>query len=277
MISLRDTQALFWRAMSWPTGIDDFLAQADAATREAFASTFADSPDFSRRERVTVYAESYFWRLSEVLREQYRVTAWLLGPVRFHNLVTDYVLQHPSGNPDIRAYGGPLLAFLADHAVASEVPGLMEVARVDRSMVTALDAADGPTADVATLAAVPLDAWPGLRLRPSVGLQLWSVARPYPTYWQTNDQEQPSPDPVPPLDGRTHRVQVWRHQYRVLHRSVPEAEARALQAMIEGAPFSEICAAAAGPAGDEAEASHVVQWLRRWLERGMVGAVETTP
>ncbi len=276
MTDLRQTQALFWRAITWPTGIDDFLAQADPNTRAAFEATFTATPEFGRRERMTVYAESYFWRLAEVLREQYPVTAWLLGPTPFHNLATDYVLRCPSSNPDIRRFGGPLLELLAEHAVAEQVPGVLDVARIDRAMVVALDDHDGPVATVEELATVPMQAWPGLVFVPSVGLKVCSCSRPYPAMWQANERGDPSPQPPAAPDDPPHQVLVWRHRHRVLHRSVPAAEARALRAMAQGSPFSEICVAAAGPEGDQADAAAVVQWLRRWLERGLIGRVQPT-
>ena len=58
-MTLAELQELFVRAVAWPTGVADFLAQADAETVAAFHGAFAETVAFSRVERIDVYAEYY--------------------------------------------------------------------------------------------------------------------------------------------------------------------------------------------------------------------------
>ena len=270
-MDLRELQALLLDAIRYPTGIDDFLAQADPAVRAAFDAELTQTPDLDRRRRMTIYAESYYWRLADVLGEQYRVVAWLSGPTRFHNLVTDYVWQRPSGSPDVRRFGRDLPDFIAGHPIAAELEGLDDLARVERAIVEAIDAEDRALLDEPALASRPLERWPVMRLVAAPWVQLLVTRRSYPELFAARGREEPSPDPIPPLDGRPHHVLVWRKELEVYHRSVRPPEARALRAMLDEASFERICSVAADPTeGDAAGPEQVVGWLRGWLGAGLV-------
>ena len=118
-LDLRRTQEFFWRAIAWPTGVRSFLAQADDATSQAFARTFVSGPDLDAAGRLEIYANAYYWRLHQVLTEQFSVAAEHLGVVRFHNRTTDYVLRCPSTHPDLRRFGARFSAYLAASATGA--------------------------------------------------------------------------------------------------------------------------------------------------------------
>jgi len=270
-MSLAKLQALFWEAIRHPTGVEDFLREADDATRQRFEAAFVDTPGFSRRQRMTVYAESYFWRLAEVLGQQYRVTAWLAGPKRFHDLVTDFVWERPSTSRDVRRFGTSFAQYLAGHPLASEVVGIEDLARVERSIVDALDRPNMDAVDASALAARPMEQWPSMRLVAAPWVRLWETRRSFPEADDQRREGVPSPDPVPALDGRPHHVLVWRQQLEVYHRSVPAPEARALTAMLAGETFERLCSAAASGANDDAAGpDQVVAWLQRWLAAELI-------
>jgi len=273
-MTLADEQALFWQAIRWPTGIADFLAQADEATREAFATTFEGNDAMDAIARMGVYAESYFWRLSDVLGEQYRVLAWLVGPTRFHNFVTDFVLHRPSRSPDVRRFGSRLPDYLAEHSLEAEFGGLAQIAEVERAIVHAIDVPDEPLVGRAQLQAIDVTAWPGMRLRLADHVRVRTTARSYPRAWAAWKAEEPSPDPVPPLEpDARHEVLIWRKRVEVFHRGISAAHAVAVRAMADGQPFQAICEAAL-----ECDASidppQLVAWLGRWLDDGLITALE---
>lgn len=273
-MKLRQLQALFWDAIRHPTGIDNFLDQAPAARREQFATALVDTPDFSRRARMSVYAESYFWRLSEVLGQQYRVVAWFAGPQRFHNLTTDFVWAHPSTSRDVRRFGRGFADYIAAHPIAAEIVGLEDLARVERAVVDALDSPNIALASAQTLQALPLPQWPSMTMLPPPWVKLVPTRRSYPQLDQGRRDALPSPDPIPPLDGLPHATLVWRRDLEVFHRSVTPPEARALTAMLQGASFERICSAAGDPShGDAAGPEQVVAWLQRWLDAQLVAQI----
>ncbi|MCR9164184.1 MAG: putative DNA-binding domain-containing protein [Nannocystaceae bacterium] len=261
-MNLRDTQALLWRAIAWPTGVDDFLAQADVETRQAFAETFADTPAFSRAARVQVYAEAYFWRLYEVAVDQYPVTAWIAGSVPFHDLITDFVLAHPSRTPDVRRFATGLASMLRTHPLERTHPGLAEVAAVDWAISDAVDRVDEERLSVAVLQRIPAPAWPTARFGLTRTAALLPCTLPYSTLRQAWAAEQP----VPVLERTPVTVLVWRQaDHDVYQRTLNPAEARALRTLDAGGTFAEACDAAAGPLANEASPADVAGWLQRWL------------
>jgi len=68
-MTIVELQRLLWQAITWPTGVADFLATTDDKTREAFRQAFVGTAELDAVARVNVYAESYYWRLHEVLEQ----------------------------------------------------------------------------------------------------------------------------------------------------------------------------------------------------------------
>ena len=270
-MSLSELQQLFWRAITWPTGIDDFLAQADERTRASFDRIFVGSERFDARSRMQVYAEAYFWRLFEVLREQYERTAWLCTPSPFHDLVTDYVLAHPSTDPDISSIGRGFPQYVRGHVEETRRPGLSGVALVEWTIFDTLDRADEPALAPESLARVPLDRWPSLRFIPRNTTTLVPCRLPFGELARAHERGASPPEPG--TEGRGGAVLAWRHGFEVFHRAPEAPEARALHGLIQGERFAGICDAAAGPRGDQARPETVVRWLHRWLTEGVVGDI----
>jgi len=257
---LEALQALFHRAIVHPTGVDAFLAEADDATRAAFEATFADTPAFDRRARMSVYADAYFWRLHGVLEDHFGLVAWLLGPARFRNLATDYVLARPSIDPDIRQLGARLPAFLVEHAECRRVPGLAELAAIEWAMVRALDIPQPEPLVAATLATLPPDVWPSMPLHALPSVALWPCHYDVTALLAAHD-DTPSPTTAP-VPGEPRQVLVWRHDHDVLHRTVDEPEATALVHVCAGVPFATLC--------ETHDAPIVVAWLSQWIEAGLL-------
>jgi hypothetical protein len=267
-MTLRATQELFWRAIAWPTGVADFLAHADEATRRAFADTFASSDGFDRVARMNVYANAYFWRLHEVVVVELELTAWLAGAPRFHDFVTDYVLQHPSRNEDVGRFAAGIPEALREHALERAVPGLADVAAVEWAIVCAIDGPDDHVLQADALAAIPTAHWPALQLHAVRTASLLECRLDFAALHRAMESAEAPPASPASSD---HAILVWRRPDLDVHyRSVAPPEARALRALLDARTFSELCDAAAGPRADEATPASVVAWLRRWLHDGLV-------
>jgi len=261
-VTLEQIQTLLWTAIRWPTGVEDFLAQASVETRRTFAATFAETPAFARGARVQVYAEAYFWRLYEVAVDQYPVTAWLAGGPPFHDFVTDFVLAHPSRTPDIRRFAAGLSDALRSHALEQTYPGIADVAAVDWAIGEAVDMLDEIRLRAAALQSVPAQSWPGVRFGLTRTAALIPCALPYSQLRRAWAQEQP----VPTVDVLPRTVLVWRQaDDDVYQRTLGDPEARALESIVRGGTFADACDAAAGPHANDASPADVAGWLRRWL------------
>lgn len=265
-MTLRATQELFWRVIAWPTGVEDFLAHADEATRRAFAETFASSEGFDRIARMNVYANAYFWRLHEVVADQLEVTAWLAGGPRFHDFVTDYVLQHPSRDADVGRFAAGIPDALREHPLERALPGIADIAAVEWAIVSAIDGPDDDVMHADALAAIPADRWPALRLHAVRTASLHACRLDFAALHRAMEA-----GATPSHAPSDHAVLVWRRPDLDVHyRSVAPPEARALHALLDARTFDELCNAAAGPTADEASPATVAAWLRRWLHDGLV-------
>lgn len=279
--ALAETQALMWRAISFPTGAADMLELAEPAVRDRYAAVFAETPSFTRMARLDVYANDYYWRLAGVLELHFPAVAWMLGHVQFHNLVTDYVLVSPSREPDLRRYSRDFPSFLSQHEAGQREPELVEVAWIELDRVQILDFADERPLSPVALETIELDRWPGLRFATSKTARLRANSRPFTPMFALCREGQAlgyARGRHPPQPGHT---LVWRKELTVYHREVEAAEARALLALLDGRSFIEICAAASGAeqldgvAGDAAAPMQVAGWLRRWVDDGLILAVES--
>lgn len=278
--ALAEIQALMWQAISFPTGAGDMLAASTPAVRERYAAVFAETPSFSRLQRLEVYANDYYWRLAGVLELHFPAVAWMLGHVQFHNLVTDYVLVSPSREPDLRRYSRDFPSFLSQHEEGEREPELVEVAWIELDRVQILDFPDERPLTREAFEAIELDRWPGLRFATSRTVRLRATSRPFtPMYVLCREGQSlgHARRRHPPQPGH---ALIWRRDLTVHHRDVEAPEARALLALLDGLTFLEICAAASGAtqieglAGDAAAPMQVAEWLRRWVDDGLIIAVE---
>jgi uncharacterized protein (UPF0276 family) len=275
-----EAQDLLWQAISFPTGVADMLATVSSSERDRYTELFAESSSFSRVQRLEVYANDYYWRLAGVLELHFPAVAWMLGHLQFHNLVTDYVLVSPSREPDLRRYSRDVPSFLEKHEAGIREPELVEVARIELDRVELLDLADEHPLSATALQSIELERWPTLRFATSQAARLRSTSRPFTPMFalcREGDSLVDARRRHPPQPGHT---LIWRRDLTVYHRDVEADEARALLALLDGRTFLEVCAAASGAddldgvAGDAAGPTQVAEWLRRWIDDGLILTIE---
>ena len=217
-------------------------------------------------QRLDIYANMYFFRLLDVLRDDYPATPALLGDVSFHNLVTDYLLAHPPAHFSIREAGRGLPEVLDGHAVRSLHPCAGDLARFERALNDAFDAADADPLTAADLSALPAERWPELRftLHPSFHpvVSEWPVQE----VRDRTDRQEAVVDPEP----RATRLGVWREGLVVRHRELSAVELSAVDAVQSGASFAAVCATAAELTGDTDAATYVAAALGRWVAQGWI-------
>lgn len=223
-------------------------------------------------ERLDVYANMYFARLLDVLREDVPVVARLLGAAHFHNLVTDYLLAHPPTHFSLRYAGAALPEFVAAHPLARERPWLGDLTRLEWALADLFDAADSPLLEAGALAGFAAEEWPALRFQVVPAFRLldldWAVHETWLAATDDGDAE------LPPPERRTTRLRVWRPGHQVLHREVDAVERRALHGLVERRPFAELCEDVGELVGAEQAPERVATLLAGWLADGLIARVE---
>ena len=249
---LRELQGLFWRSISRAPG----TLQPTAALLEVTEPGATRDP----AARLSIYADAYFWRLRDVLLEDFPRVAAILGPNRFDALVCDHLGDHPSTDPSISHVGRELAATIADRSYLP--PYLADLARLERARVEVFAAPDSAVLAADGLRQIPTERWPALRL--SVVPALNIVRAEWPVHRLWNDEGTLRPEPSPTF------LRVWRDKdCRVFHAALDRRELGAFERMVAGEPLETICAAFADL--PPVEAGHqAVALIARWLEDGII-------
>lgn len=257
------------RLLRAPEGVAETLALAGDPEGRSLAGRVRGDASADAILRLEIYANAIFQRMREVLEEEFEALARTLGADAFHDLVTAYLLVHPSRHPSLRVAGEALPEFLAAHEVAAPFrerwPWAPDLARLEWALSLAFDAADAPTLARADLGRVALDDWEGLVLgfQPSVRLLrvAWPVQR---LVASASDTSLDAPEPT--------ALVVWRRDERPRQRVAPPLEADLIERALAGATFGALCAHAADAVGAESAAPRVAELLAGWTDAGLLTA-----
>jgi hypothetical protein len=243
-------QRLFFGLVTAPESVGATLDARGSGARAEVEEVFAGDGRMSGEERLDVYANMYFFRLKDVLAEDFARTAAALGEARWHNLVTDYLVAHPPTRWSLRWAGEALPEFLGSHACGAERPWLADVAALERARNEAFQARDGEPLRPEALLNVHPDVWPALRFAAPPGTAVvesrWDLA----AFWAEGG------DAEPRVAEGGQALLVTRDEHDdVRHEPVTPEEARAARLLLDGVPFAEVCEAWAESAAGEEEAA----------------------
>ncbi|GAB2590949.1 putative DNA-binding domain-containing protein [Dyella jejuensis] len=217
--------------------------------------------------RMDVYRHGYRTRLRDALNNEFAGLRCMAGR-HFNALLDAYAEAHPSQHYNIRWHGAGLAAFLDRARPWCGKPQLAEMARLDWAISTAFDAADQPTASLAELAAVPPQAWAGLRLEMQDNLQWLDCRYNVDAFRRAADRGEARPR-LRRL-ARSRYMMIWRHAMTVHYRRLDHDETPVLRAAVQGESFASLCAKLAQVHGEATAAPRMVAWLRTWLDAGLV-------
>lgn len=288
---LRDTEELFWRLISAPEGVAAALRQPDNKSLRLDEVLRGDER-LTAVERLDIYANMYFFRLLDILRNDYEAVVAVVGDEPFHNLVTDYLLVHPSQHPSVRNVGARLPQFLDGHALGLERRWLGDLARLERARLEVFDGADAEPLQLDELRALAPEEFVGLelplipsRIRLPVGHavdDVWRAVAGSPDEGAAEEgaaeesaaeegaaaeQNQPSfAEPAP--EARV--LLVWRHELMIYHRAVDPLEDQALALAAGGATFGAVCDLVSVHMSVEEAGPFAFQLLARWVQDGLL-------
>jgi len=219
----------------------------------------------SAARRLEIYSHAYRARLVETLETDYPGLGALAGAERFEHLAQEYVRAHPSSHRNLRWYGGALPAFLAKAVPSRRVRALAEMAAFEWQLGLAFDAADATPLTIDDIAQVPTTEWAGMRFAPHPSVRRLALRYNVPGLRAAAEGDRP----LPPLTRAKSAVAwlVWRQNLVIRYRSLAKDEARALDALLRGADFGEICAQLAGAPEPALRAAAL---LKGWVAEGLL-------
>jgi len=265
---LADVQAALYALITAPEGVEAGLGAAGRTARDLEAIV-RPNERMTAVERLDVYANMYFYRILDVLRDEYARLAAAVGEAAFHNLVTDYLLACRPAHPSLREAGARLPAFVAAHALGRERPWLAELARLER---THLDLFDGEDAEPLTLEAVralPPESLPALELRAIPCHAVLVNEHAIAEAWESLGASAGAEDIDVPAAVET--LLVWRRDVTVFHRPLPADEAPLVALLAAGARFDTICERLLATTSEPQAVPRAFELLARWLADGVIG------
>ncbi|HKQ26502.1 MAG TPA: DNA-binding domain-containing protein [Burkholderiales bacterium] len=259
MSVLTDTQARF---QAYVLAADGGIVTEIAGANDAF-----------RRTRLDIYYNAYRLRLAEALGTDYAMLKAYIGDEIFDAIVRDYIDARPSVFRNVRWFGGDLADYLREEPRYAGQPILADLARFEWALGLAFDAADMTALRFEDVAAVPPEAWDGLRLMPHPALHVVELRTNAVTVWNQlkNAEQGIAPESLPaPL-----RWAIWRKQFSPYFRSLEDDEAWALGAVWNHLNFGEICTGLCQWLPEEQAASRAAILLRGWVDEGWIASLET--
>ena len=218
----------------------------------------------SARRRLEIYSSAYRARIVQALQDDYPGVCALVGEASFQRIAGAYVDANPSPFFNLRWYGGDLAAF-ARSLSRRRGAVLAEMAQFEWQLGLAFDAANAACVTVEDIAQLPPDDWPRMRFIRHPSASLISLQYNVPALMSAVKDGTPLPA------VRRSRTAVywliWRQNLNAHFRSLPADEARALDALMRGADFGEICA----ELSDSTEpASRAAALLKGWITDGLI-------
>ncbi len=276
-------QQRLWRLIASPEGVR--AALADEPPDEPLAALVQSDGKLSAEDRLDVYANAYFYRILEVLQQDFptlekaleKAFEKTLGETAFHDLATSYLAVHPSENPSLRWIGGRLPGFLESHRAAlpfrKHAPWAADLAAFEWAMGEVFDAADRSSADRESLATrAPAD-WDSLPLALAPAVRLLRLRWPVPELCAARRDERPlslSQSSLSKIEPCATDVCIWRHDERAFHRTLDRLEADALADVQRGIRFGRLCEQLAQQLGDSDAPGRAAGWLARWIDDGLL-------
>lgn len=233
---------------------------------QAILTSIADSPRADRATLFAVYYDAYRLRLAEFLANDFPILRIHLGDETFGRLVEDYIEAAPSRQPNARWYGARLPDFMQETASWRTNRSAIDLARFERALSDAFDAADAPVAAIDSLRDTCAEDWPHLTFEFHPSLALLDLAKATAQIYAAL-----AADEEPPAIQKGEETFIfWRNGGQSFYRPVPEDERLALMEARKGKGFADICALLAYQAGEEGAAQRAAGFLSQWFADKLV-------
>jgi hypothetical protein len=267
-MSLARLQAQLFRLITAPESVAKALAAEGLGPRDLEAIVVGDARA-SAVERLDVYANMYFFRIRDVLADYFPKLHGMLGAAAFHDLVTDYLVAHPSVHPSLRNVGHALPAFLAGQA--GREPWLGELAALEWARLDVFDRTDASPLARGALAALAPDAFADLALALVPAHEVVPTQHAVEETWRALEAGTTTVG-APPAAAAGHALLVWRRGVAVHHRPLDGIEGAALACVRARCTFGALCAELGRSRPDDEAAALAAGYLARWIADELLAA-----
>ena len=174
--------------------------------------TVLPSKELTSLDRISIYANMYFWRLNEIMSNEYPTVSHILGEKLFSKLVKDYVTHHPSTYYNLNKLSIKFPLYLLTEA--KDIPHrefVAAVATVERAMEDVFDERHVERIQIETLQIIPDEKWADIRLQLNPALCLLELDYPVNAYMTAVREDRHMDIPQPEKTF----VVVYRCNYKI--------------------------------------------------------------
>jgi hypothetical protein len=274
-------QRWFQAAIVHPGGVevaaeDHHVRRLLPARARALEDLLLPSERMSARERLDVYASSYFLRLRDVMKSDFAGLAHALGDDAFDAMMREYVTRHPPDSFTLNRYGAGVEPFLAKEctvrAVARRRPFLVELARLERAVEEVFHAPRREPVDANRLKSIPVERWNRAHFVPIPAFRLLAFRWPVNRYLQAVYDEKGPAIPAP----TAHWLVVYRKDWSSWRAGLERDQFELLTALSKGvalgAALEELLAKRRGRARD-ALLEKLGPWFHEWTAEGIFAEI----
>ena len=264
---LEGLQSALYRLIVAPNGVEEALASTPGLPSGGLDPIIVNEGLLSARERLEIYANAYFYRVLDVLKEEFPSTLTAIGEVNFHNLITGYLIEYPPTEPSILYAGRNLPEFIRTHPLSDQKPYLGDLARLERTALEIFHAADASVLDESIMRQVPPHEWPAMVMRRHPATCVLNLQWRVDELLSAVEKGEPWREPEPCSSS----LLLWRHNSKVNYRVLQREERAGLELAGQGAAFESICEAVGAEIGSEEDlAASINRMLTRWLSEGLL-------
>ena len=247
---------------------NDFQAYLlDSNKGAAFTKKIVNDKKVGVKKRLGIYADGYRLRIIEALASGYPVLKAWLGDDLFDKTARNYIDAYPSTYRNMRWVGDVMCEHLTK--TLPKHPIAAEIAQFEWALGLAFDAEDALVLSLQDLAAIAPEKWGDLRFKFHPAVQLLSPKYNVLLVWQALNS-----DETPPKATQINEpCMVWRKDLNSHYRSLAPAEYAAIQSVISGTSFGELCESLQEHASEDEATMQAAQYLSGWLNGGLITAM----
>ncbi len=264
--SLGDVQRLLYRLITAPNGVEEGLAAEKNLSLESIGALICGDTRFSAMERVNIYANMYFHRLLDAIKEEFPAASEVLGDLNFHNLITGYLAEYPPAHPSITEASRHLAEFVSGSPLLARWPFVVDLVRLERALIEVFLGPDDKPLGFDDLRAITPERWQGLRIGAHPAVAVLECGWQVDEVLRAVEQGQPFQPPI----QEPRSILVWRKNHEVYYRALDEVEQSAFEMIRRGSEFGAVCEAIAAETSESTAPATMSQMLSRWLRDGVL-------
>jgi len=232
----------------------------------AIVNNIVTTGNVSNQQRLDLYADGYKLRLKEAISTDYEQLHTYLGDDNFDQLMVEYINQYPSHHTSLRHYSKHIPELLSRQEPWQQAGELAELAVIEKTFCDSFDAADSHPVTLQDLSRIEPQEWPTLSILLHASVQLLNMNYNSFQVWKALSE---GINP-PAIIQESGAWLIWRSDLVTKYHAISDAEAAAIQTIMNGGNFSDLCESLIVYTDEHEIPQLAITLLQGWISSKMV-------